>query len=302
MEKPVLLVMAAGMGSRYGGQKQIDPIGSNGELIIDYSIYDAKRAGFETVVFVIKQENEAAFKEAIGDRLAKVMTVKYAYQKLEDIPMGFEIPKDRVKPWGTAHAVYSAREAIRGSFAVINADDYYGAQAFREIYDYLCQNQDNEIYEYAMVGYHLENTVTEHGHVARGLCNVSGNGYLTEVTEHVRIEKRDDRIVSVLENEEISLAPDTKVSMNMWGLTNSYFNETEKLLKEFLTKLSNGEKAEFYLPYVISTLIESGKARVKVITTPDKWYGMTYKEDKQAVQAAIAKKVSDGGYKANLWA
>ena len=306
MNKPVLVVMAAGMGSRYGGLKQIDPVGAHGQLIIDYSIYDARRAGFETVVFIIKHEIEDAFKEAIGDRLSKVIDVRYAYQELTDLPEGYTVPEGRAKPWGTAHAALAARNIIDGPFAIINADDYYGPQAFKTIYDYLSQNPDTPgCYEYAMVGYLLGNTVTEHGHVARGVCVEDENNYLVTVTERTRIEK-DGENARFTEDDGATwtaLPGNTIVSMNMWGLTKSFMNEAWAGFPAFLDKAmaENPLKGEYFLPSVISSLIQSGKARSKVLKSQDKWYGVTYQADKPVVVAAIAEKTAAGVYPDNLW-
>ena len=306
MNKPVLVVMAAGMGSRYGGLKQIDPVGAHGQLIIDYSIYDARRAGFETVVFIIKREIEDMFKEAIGDRLSRVIDVRYAYQELSDLPEGYTVPEGRVKPWGTAHAALAAREIIDGPFAIINADDYYGPQAFKTIYDYLSQHPDTpDCYEYAMVGYLLGNTVTEHGHVARGVCVEDEDSYLVTVTERTCIEK-DGENARFTEDEGktwTSLPGSTIVSMNMWGLTKSFMDEAWAGLPAFLDKAmaENPLKGEYFLPSVISSLIQAGKARSKVLKSQDKWYGVTYQADKPVVVAAIAEKTSAGVYPENLW-
>lgn len=306
MNKPVLVVMAAGMGSRYGGLKQIDPVGAHGQLIIDYSIYDARRAGFETVVFIIKHEIEDAFKEAIGDRLSKVIDVRYAYQELTDLPEGYTVPEGRAKPWGTAHAALAARNIIEGPFAIINADDYYGPQAFKTIYDYLSEHPDTpDCYEYAMVGYLLGNTVTEHGHVARGVCVEDENNYLVTVTERTRIEKdgEDARFTEDDGATWTALPGNTIVSMNMWGLTKSFMDEAWAGLPAFLDKAmaENPLKGEYFLPSVISSLIQSGKARSKVLKSQDKWYGVTYQADKPVVVAAIAEKTAAGVYPENLW-
>jgi len=220
MKKPVLVIMAAGMGSRYGGLKQIDPIDEQGHIIMDFSIFDAKRAGFEKVVFIIKKENEADFKEAIGNRIEKVMDVAYAYQDLHNIPEGFEVPEGRVKPWGTAHAVLSAIDEIDGPFVVINADDYYGRDAFHKIYKFLTRNEDDDKYRYAMVGYKLENTLTENGHVARGVCTVDENGHLVQVVERTRIERKGNGAAYTEDDGEtwVPVATDSIVSMNLWGI------------------------------------------------------------------------------------
>ena len=306
MRKPVLVVMAAGMGSRYGGLKQVDPVGSHGQLIIDYSIYDAKRAGFETVVFVIKHEIEDAFKEAIGNRLSKIINVKYAYQELADLPEGYTVPEGRTKPWGTCHAILAARDIVDGPFAVVNADDYYGPEAFKTIYDYLSENPDRDgCYEFAMVGYLLGNTVTEHGHVARGVCVEDENNYLQTVTERTRIEKEGDdaRFTEDDGATWTALPGDTIVSMNLWGLTPGFMAEAAERFPAFLDNAmqNNPLKGEYFLPSVISTLIQEGKARAKVLRSGDKWYGVTYQADKPVVVAAIAEKTASGLYPENLW-
>ncbi|MGI5976141.1 MAG: NTP transferase domain-containing protein [Candidatus Limivicinus sp.] len=306
MNKPVLVVMAAGMGSRYGGPKQLDPVGSHGQLIIDYSIYDARRAGFDTVVFVIKHEMEDSFKSAIGDRLSKIINVKYAYQQLDDIPEGYSIPEGRVKPWGTAHAILSARKLVDGPFAVVNADDYYGPEAFKVIYDYLSRTSDRPgCYEYAMVGYLLGNTVTENGSVARGICEEDENSFLTAVTERTRIEKdgRNARFTEDGGKTWTELPGDTIVSMNLWGLSSSFMDEALSRFPAFLDKAlaENPMKGEYFLPTVVSGLIDEGRARVKVLRSSDKWYGVTYHEDKPVVVAAIAEKTAQGLYPDDLW-
>ncbi len=302
MKKPVLIVMAAGIGSRYGGLKQIEPIGPNGELIIDYSLFDAARAGFETVIFIIKEEIEKDFKEAIGNRIPGGLKAKYAYQRLDNIPKGYAVPKDRVKPWGTCHAVLSAKGLMdKTPFAVINADDYYGTEAFKLIYDYLLNNPDSDrLYEYAMVGYQLENTVTEYGHVARGICVVDSEGYLEEVIERTKIEKKEDGIFFTENDGEswVKLHEDSIVSMNIWGFNPSFMDEAEKGFPAFLSEAleTAPTKAEYFLPTLVSKLVEQGKARVKVLKTSDKWYGVTYKEDRHVVAEAMAQKHKDGLY------
>lgn len=305
MKKPVLVIMAAGMGSRYGGLKQIDPVDEQGHIIIDFSIFDAKRAGFEKVVFIIKKENEKDFREAIGDRIAKVMDVAYVFQDLHDIPEGFEVPGERVKPWGTAHAILSAKDEIDGPFAVINADDYYGREAFAKIYDYLQSHEDDEKYRYAMVGYRLENTLTENGHVARGICEVDERGELVSVTERTRIEKRGQGAAYTEDegNSWVELPFGTIVSMNMWGFTVGFLGEIEKGFAAFLEKglRENPLKCEYFLPAVVSSLLREDKAAVAVLTTADKWYGVTYREDKPVVEHAIRSFKQSGLYPEKLW-
>ena len=304
MKKPVLVIMAAGMGSRYGGLKQLDPVGSHGQLIIDYSIYDARRAGFETVVFVIKPEIEEDFKRCIGDRMSRSMDVRYAYQLKEDLPEGYSVPAERTKPWGTAHAALAARKVVDGPFAIINADDYYGPEAFQEIYDYLAAHEDGDVYEYVMVGYLLKNTVTENGTVARGVCEETADQFLTRVTERTKIEKGEPpRFTEDDGKTWTELPADTIVSMNMWGFTRSFLDEAWKRFPAFLDQAlaSNPAKAEYFLPTVVSQLIGEGRARVKVLRSEDKWYGVTYREDKPAVVNAIAEKTKAGLYPDRLW-
>ena len=306
MEKPVLVVMAAGMGSRYGGMKQIDPVGPSGQVIIDYSLYDARRAGFETVIFVIKHEIEDAFKAAIGDRVSKVMKVEYAFQQLEELPAGFAVPEGRAKPWGTCHAVLAAKHLIHGPFAVINADDYYGPEAFQVIYDYLSTHQDGEVYDYCMVSYLLKNTVSENGSVARGVCEANPDGTLAAVTERTCIETYPGGIHFTENGGDTwrDLAPDTPVSMNLWGFGQSFLEEAEARFAGWLSENlpKNPLKCEYFLPLVVSELLAEGKATVKLLHSTDKWYGVTYREDKPVVVNAIAQKITDGLYPADLWA
>lgn len=306
MKKPILVVMAAGMGSRYGGLKQIDPVGNHGQLIIDYSIFDARRAGFETVVFIIKREIEADFKAAIGDRMAKSMDVRYAYQQLDDLPAGYTVPEGRTKPWGTSHAILAARDVIDAPFAVINADDYYGPEAFKEIFDYLSAGKaEGDVEDVSMVGYLLKNTVTEHGHVARGVCVENAEHYLDSVTERTHIEKTDEgaRFTEDDGKTWTDLSGDTVVSMNLWGFPQSFVAETSARFAAFLDANLpvNSLKAEYFLPSVVSQLIAEGKATVKVLRSHDKWYGVTYKEDKPVVVQAIAEKTAEGLYPDKLW-
>lgn len=305
MNKPVLVIMAAGMGSRYGGLKQIDPVDEEGHIIMDFSMYDARRAGFEKVIFIIKKENEENFKEAVGDRMAKCMDVSYAFQELANIPEGYEVPEGRVKPWGTAHAVLSCIDQIDGPFAVINADDYYGQEAFKLIYDYLASHEDDEKYRYTMVGYHLGNTVTDNGHVARGICDMNENGELVAIHERTRIEKRDGGIAFTEDDGETwtSVPADATVSMNMWGFTKSILTEIKEGFPAFLEEglQSNPMKCEYFLPTVVSDLLGEDRATVAVLKSADKWYGVTYKEDKPVVVAAIKRMKEEGLYPVHLW-
>lgn len=307
MKKPVLAVMAAGMGSRYGGLKQIDPIGSHGEAILDYSLFDARRAGFETVVLIIKHEIEQDFMQTVGKRLEKSgLEVRYAFQRIDDLPADYTVPAGRQKPWGTSHAVLAARDAIGDApVAVVNADDYYGAAGFREVYDYLSQARDGEKYEYCMVGYRLENTVTDHGSVSRGVCETGRDGYLRSVTERTRIEKYPGGIHYTQDDGAhwVDLPGSTIVSMNLWGFTPSFLPELEARFPAFLDKAlaENPMKGEFYLPSAVTQLLQEGKARVRVLTSPDKWYGVTYHEDKPQVVAAIRHMTQQGLYPDGLW-
>lgn len=305
MNKPVLVIMAAGMGSRYGGLKQIDPIDEEGHIIMDFSMFDAKRAGFEKVIFIIKRENEADFKAAVGDRMAEYMDVSYAFQELSDIPDGYEVPEGRVKPWGTAHAVLSCIDQIDGPFAVINADDYYGVEAFKLIYDYLESHPDDDKYRYTMVGYYLGNTVTDNGHVARGICTMDENGKLVKIEERTQIEKRDGGIAFTEDGGETwtNVSEKAVVSMNMWGFTKSILTELEARFVPFLEANLpvNPAKCEYFLPFVVDELLKENRAEVTVLNTPDRWYGVTYKEDKQMVMDAIQGMKDAGIYPEKLW-
>ena len=306
MNKPVLVVMAAGMGSRYGGMKQIDPVGPNGQVIMDYSLYDARRAGFETVVFVIKHEIEDAFKAAIGDRVSKVMQVHYAFQQLDELPTGYTIPEGRAKPWGTCHAVLAAKPFIDGPFAVVNADDYYGPEAFRVMYEYLSTHSDGELYDYCMVSYLLQNTVSENGSVARGVCQPNPDGTLHSVTERTRIETYAGGIHYTEDGGEswTDLPGETPVSMNLWGFGKSFLEEADRRFAGWLDEnlAKNPLKCEYFLPLVVTELLEEGKARVQLLHSADKWYGVTYREDKPVVVDAIARMTREGLYPEDLWA
>ena len=306
MKEPVLVIMAAGMGSRYGGLKQIDPVDENGNIIVHYSLYDAYRAGFRTAVFIIKPELEETFKEVIGQDVTKKMNIVYVHQISTDLPEGYTVPEGRTKPWGTAHAALAARNVVDGPFAIINADDYYAVDAFKTIYDYLCSHPDDpDCYEYVMVGYLLKNTVTEHGTVARGVCESTPDGYLANVTERTKIEKgvacprftEDDGATWT------DLPADTIVSMNMWGFHKSYLEEAWKRFPAFLDNAirTNPMKGEYFLPSVVSQLLEEKRARVRLLSSHDKWYGVTYKEDKPVVVAALASMREQGLYPKNLW-
>ena len=302
-KKPVLVVMAAGMGSRYGGLKQIDPVGSCGEAILDFSLFDANEAGFETAVIIIKSAIEKDFMETVGKRLEKCpMEIRYAFQEMEKIPAGFTVPEGRVKPFGTSHAILCAKDQIDGApFAVINADDYYGKDAFKVIYDYLAKAEDGD---FCMVGYLLGNTVTEHGSVARGVCTVSQTGYLTDIVERLRIEKYEKGIHFTEDGENWEdLTADTIVSMNMWGLTAKFLDYLAENFPAFLeTQLpQNPMKAEYLLPRSVDAMLKEGKASVKVLKSADRWYGVTYAQDKPVVVAALSQLTKEGKYPDGLW-
>ena len=302
-KKPVLVVMAAGMGSRYGGLKQIDPVGSKGEAILDYSIYDAHKAGFETVVIIIKEAIKNDFLETVGARLKNApVEIRYAYQELEKLPEGYSIPEGRTKPFGTGHAVLCAKEAIDGApFAVINADDYYGKSAFKSIYNLLSANENP--WGYCMVGYELSKTVTENGSVARGICATDAEGNLAEVVERTKIVQFEDGIRYEDGDKWVDVADDTIVSMNMWGFMPSFLEEIEARFVNFLntTLVANPLKGEYFLPSPVSQLIEEGKASVKVLTSADRWYGVTYAADKPVVMAALKGMQEQGLYPDGLW-
>ena len=307
MKAPVLVVMAAGMGSRYGGLKQIDPVGSCGEAILDYSLFDAYEAGFRTAVIIIKEAIREDFMATVGARLKKCpMEIRYAYQELDKLPEGYTVPEGRTKPWGTSHAVLCAKEAVDGApFAVINADDYYGKEGYKVIYNFLANSADDEKYRYCMVGYELCKTVTENGSVARGVCEPDADGYLIKVTERTKIEQYEGGIHYTEDDGATwtDLAADTIVSMNLWGFTASFLNEVEARFPAFLDAVlgKNPGKAEFFLPTSVTDLLNEDKATVKVLTSPDKWYGVTYAADKPVIVAALKEMTAKGMYPENLW-
>jgi len=304
MKKPVLVVMAAGMGSRYGGLKQMDPMDNENHVILDFSVYDAMLAGFEKVVFIIKRENEAIFRERIGDRMSKRIQVEYAYQDLK-LPEGYSVPEGREKPFGTGHAVLSCKDIVDGPFAVINADDFYGRSAFEMIYKYLSEPKNSDVYNYVMVGYIIENTLTENGHVARGVCQVNADGQLVDIHERTRIEKRDGATAYTEDDGAtwVTIPEGSTVSMNMWGFENNLLGELEARFPAFLDESleKNPLKCEFFLPFAVQELMEEGKAQVKVLKSADRWYGVTYKEDKEQVMQAIADFKAQGVYPEKLW-
>ena len=296
--QPTLLVLAAGMGSRYGGLKQIDPVGPSGEAIIDYSVYDALRAGFGKVVFVIRRDIEQAFRESIGSKFERRTAVEYAFQELDKLPLGFIVPANRQKPWGTSHAILMAENLIHEPFAAINADDFYGATSYKILHDHLI----SESRDYAMVGFVLRNTLSEHGAVTRGVCTCDSQNYLKSVTELSGIEKDADGVKRVdSAGESHRLAGDEIVSMNFWGFQPSLFAHLQELFANFLTKHIHEEKSEFFIPTAVNELVTSGKVRLKVLRSTDSWFGVTYREDKPRVTASIRALVTRGVYPAKLW-
>lgn len=298
-----LVVMAAGMGSRYGGLKQVDPVGPNGEIIMDYSIYDAKRAGFDKVVFVIKEENDALFREVIGKRVEGQMQVEYVYQRLTDLPAGYTVPEGRTKPWGTAQAVLSCLGKVNEPFAVINADDFYGRESFYLLAETLKKPQEENVPTFCMAGFVLKNTLTENGHVARGVCQVDADGMLKRIDERTKIMRRDG-VVQYTEDDQnwVTLDENSIVSMNCWGFPPSFLAEIDRRFPKFLDKIGeNPLKAEFFLPFVVQELMDERKCRVRVLKTEEKWFGVTYRADKDQVVSAIREKTEAGIYSSPLW-
>jgi len=302
--KPTLLVLAAGMGSRYGGLKQLDPVGPSGEIIIDYSIYDAIRAGFGKVVFLIRKDIEESFRESIGNRYEGQIEVDYAFQEIDAVPEGFVIPDERNKPWGTAHAILMAQDVINEAFVVINADDFYGRSGFKLLADYFADAspETNEFANFAMAGFVLRNTLSEHGTVSRGVCSVDSEGFLTDVVELTKISKCGNAAKNLTEDEPITdLAGDEIVSLNMWGFTPAVFAHLESQFIEFLNEKINVPKSEFFIPFVVDRLIKEKSAKLKVLESYDPWFGVTYREDKPMVVANIQKLVDQGVYPKKLF-
>lgn len=305
MKETTLVIMAAGIGSRFGGGiKQLEPVGPGGQIIMDYSIHDALKAGFNKIVFIIRRDLEKDFREIIGNRIEKIAPVEYAFQEMSDLPAGFSVPEGRKKPWGTGQAVLAVKGIVKEPFAVINADDYYGREAFVKLHDYMVNEMDGNspVYDMCMAGFILENTLSDNGAVTRGVCQVDGNGMLTGVTETYGIEragaglKAEDK-----DGHPVTVRPDQHVSMNMWGLPPAFLDELERGFPEFLRSVPQGDvKAEYLLPSVIDGLIKAGKARVRILETRDKWFGVTYKEDKQSVVDAIADLIARGIYEKDL--
>lgn len=305
MVDPVLIVMAAGIGSRYGGLKQMDPVGPNGEIIVDYSVYDALRAGFGKVVFLIRRDIEEAFREKVGRAVEKRVDTAYVFQDIENLPPGFTVPPDRTKPWGTGHAVLCCKDVVDRPFAAINADDFYGATAYQALAAYLREARDQDgVGDYCLVGYALRNTLSEHGHVARGICEVTPDGYLANLRERTRIQRFPDGIKYSDDGISwVTLPEETIASMNMWGFTPGFFGALEARFPVFLrTNAANLSKAEFLLPNIVGEMAKEGAARVKVLSTSERWFGMTYREDRAQVQAEILQLVRKGLYPTPLWA
>jgi UTP-glucose-1-phosphate uridylyltransferase len=300
--KTTLLILAAGMGSRYGGMKQVDPFGPSGETITDYSIYDALRAGFDRFVFVISPRMEEEFRTSYIKKFPSHLRVDYVTQSITDIPEGFSLPEERVKPWGTAHAVLMARDAIREPFAVINADDYYGRESYRIMHDFLVRTTGEVPGQYCMVGFELQKTVSEHGSVARGICQVNDQGFLQGMTERTKVYLNKGRIVFEEEDGSVHpLDPKDTVSMNLFGFTPDFFSQIEEIFADFLRENLHNPKAELFIPLVLDRLINSGQVRMSVLRTPDSWFGVTYQEDKPKVLKAIRQLVDSGVYPESLW-
>ena len=302
-KNPELVVLAAGMGSRYGGLKQIDRVDDEGHIIIDFSIYDAIKAGFRDITFIIKHEIEKDFRDVMDAHLAnKGVNVKYVFQEIDMLPEGFSVPEGRKKPWGTAHAIACCKGVVDAPFAVINADDYYGEHAFQEVYDFLKNVKSDGKYHFAMVGYKIKNTVTKEGTVSRGVCEITHDGYLADIVERTKVGVDDGGIYYYDGDERISLDGETFVSMNLWGLTAEYIDECSERFAKFLENNleANPEKCEFYMPLVISDLVNENKADVKVLSNKDRWYGVTYKEDKPGVVEAFKRLKAEGKYPKNF--
>ena len=300
--KLTLLVLAAGMGSRYGGLKQLDEVGPSGETVMDYSVFDAMRAGFDRVVFVIRKDIEEAFRAAIGSRYADRVEVAYAFQDMNDLPAGFRVPEGRTKPWGTGQAVYAARKLLDGPFAVINADDFYGADSYRKLAGYLKSAPEDGKIRGCIASFVLSNTLSENGSVSRGICSADAAGNLSKVVENTKIFRRDGKVISVQEDgAELEFTGEELVSMNSWGFMPELVGELERLFTGFLEEHGTELKSEFYLPFAVDTLIREGRAEIKMLKSEDSWFGITYREDKPFVQAALRKLVAEGAYPEKLF-
>ena len=306
MKETALVIMAAGIGSRFGGGiKQLEPMGPGGEIIMDYSIHDALEAGFNRIIFIIRKDLEKDFREIIGRRIEQVAPVEYVFQELDRLPEGYSVPEGRKKPWGTGHAVLMVKDLVKEPFLVINADDYYGKEGFRRLHDYMVQEMDtqSEVYDICMGGFILANTLSDHGTVTRGVCQMNPDGTLKDVEETYGIQLVDGELRACDgDGNPVTVSLDQHVSMNMWGLPPGFLKELEKGFPEFLDRIREGDlKAEYLLPSIIGGLVKSGRARVRVLETRDKWFGVTYKEDKEVVVAAIRKLIADGVYKEHLY-
>jgi len=305
VKEPVLVIMAAGMGSRYGGLKQIDPLNSEGDLIIDFSVFDAIRAGFKKVIMIIKKENEKDFRERISNKIEPYIQVEYVHQSIDSLPAGYDVPLGRRKPWGTGHAILSCIDVINQPFAVINADDYYGSSSFVKIYDFLSGQTKEGCRHHAMIGYILENTLTDHGHVARGVCEIDENNMLTAINERVHIVKRNGHVDYSEDNGKsyITIPENSIVSLNIWGFDESILSDLKDGFVKFLDRelVSAPLQCEYYLPNVVGELLKEGKADVKVLRSEERWYGVTYKNDKALVSSAIEDMKRSGKYPRTLW-
>ena len=305
MKEPVLLIMAAGMGSRYGGLKQTDPVGSAGELIIDFSLYDAYRAGFKKAIFIIKREMEADIRRFVDGRAGRFMETEYVYQSLADIPESFAVPEGRVKPWGTCQAVLAARQLVNSPFAVINADDFYGPGAFRKMHEFLMSAEDGDKLSCCIIGYWLKNTLTEHGHVSRGVCEIAGESFLSSIVERTKVAWRGGKIMFTEDDEKtwVEIRGDAPVSMNFFGFSTGIMDELSGMFPLFLDKIlkENPLSGEFFLPIAADYLIRQGRANFKVFMSEDKWYGVTYMEDKKSVAAALQSMKDAGLYPKAIW-
>ena len=306
MKKTALVIMAAGIGSRFGGDiKQLEPVGPSGEIIMDYSIHDALEAGFDKIVFIIRKDIERDFREIIGNRIEKVANVEYAFQSIDDLPDGFSVPEGRTKPWGTGQAILAAKNVIHEPFLVINADDYYGKEGFKKLHEYMVNEmeENGSQMKMCMAGFILANTLSENGGVTRGICEVDRNGYLKKVTETYEIYRESDRMhAATKEGEPVFVSANQHVSMNMFGLPVSFLDELEQGFPKFLASVKDGDlKSEYLLPTIVDQCIREDKAKVRLLETPDKWFGVTYKEDKPTVVAAIRKLVEDGVYPEKLF-
>lgn len=303
MKKTTLVIMAAGIGSRFGGGiKQLEPVGPNGEIIMDYSIYDAMEAGFNKVVFVIRKDLEETFREVIGNRIEKVIPVEYAFQEINDLPEGFKVPEGRKKPWGTGQAILACKELVNEPFAVINADDYYGKDSFKTLHDYLVEdNHFENRYNISMVGFILKNTLSDNGAVTRGICRMDSAGNLTAVDETSGIVKTAGGAACERDGELVAVDVESRVSMNMWGLEPDFFDELESGFKDFLSNLTEGGKQEYLLPTIVDKLVKEKRANVRVLESKDKWVGVTYKEDKPVVVASIKELIASGMYPDKLY-